>query len=317
MNATVYDQDCIKEWEKDLEDVNSQLPGVKTEMDNAKRELDCLTAWEAILTGYWKNIQATEKKSHDAENKLKDFRTQVMTIDDYNNKSIQVAEIIYCLIKDFYDFTGSGGDGLKQDVADMLKKIECLNNPEINAETSLIVGNLSELNGKLGEAVATLNDTIDKIVEILRLSYDMQAAMGVDRVDDGIDSDHGFKVILDELLKAFDIFGGDEEETLSPYRHYLFGTGLRVIDPSELTKSTAVCGKSIEPRPVMPLNNNIYYTTTDTELTNTKRAITRKGPVNPGAEVRYKTAKDVHDKLLIKKKGLEEAIAAANGAKGC
>ena len=333
MDAT----DCIKIWQQDQDDLLIVKPVLEVDTNNAYKKMVHLTEWHNILKAYFENIKATNKKGIKVGKDIAAFIDRTSEAFTFAGQRVEVSKILYCLVVDFYQYTGmgeiAGVVGLRQKVSGLIKKIEALNDPEINAETSLVLKNLTELDAKLGEALATLNDTYTKISNIVSQALDLQASldvvpdetkgktqMGLNRLlrqladgfntqDFSIDRVINFPNIRDEKLqKLITNWFKERPHFNKPYNEFVYGTGLWITD--DVGKQKPNCEDAIAPSPSMPLEDDNYYISTEKLYKEAESQL-------EVATKDYTDKKKELDMLIAKLNGLKQAIDAAKSAKGC
>lgn len=294
MTVTTNNRDCIVQWEAELERVKCELTVATATANDAYQELVCVTEWEQALKAYWENIKSTKKKSRTVSDEIELFLAHVESIQEYTSSTVTVSEMLFCMIQGFY----RAMDLLKKKISDLLKQIECLNNPDINPRTSIILKTLTDLNAKLDAAIATQGATLNNVMNTIDKARELNNMMGTDEA--------GLTKLLGDLHKLYNM----PTASTDPQQPPSYGQGCH--------QELGSCNASIEPQPVMPLHNDPYYTKTKEQYFKAAGDDERGIPgEQDNAQAAYNAARQEQQRLTDSKLSLEKAINAAKAAKGC
>ncbi len=294
MTVESTNHNCIKFWEDEKEEVINVLRVATADRQDAEHTKTNLTLWEASLKEYWEKIEETDKKAKSCAVEIGRFKTSTTRIKELTTTTVSVTNMAYCMIIDFF----KSMDKLKDKISGLLKEIECLNNPDINAKSSIVMGNITELKTNLDLAISTQADTIKNALAILEYARDLDKAIGN---TDGTNppDQSGLLWLLKKLNGLFDtsaMSAPAEGEGTS------YGEGCH--------QPEMPCDAKIEPKPKMPLDQDDYYKKTKDQYEKAKSE-------QDSAEAALTAAKEWEDKLISSKNSLEKAITKAKAAKGC
>ena len=299
-------QDCVKFWDDELTKVSNTLKLEEAKTNRAKKALDNANSWASLLEAYWKNINNTNKLGKEASLEVSRFKERLNGgsdqngICEYTECTVKVTKALYCLVEDFYTQT----DMLKNKLAALITRIDCLNNPEINPRSSKIYACLKELSSKLDAAIASQKETIRKVLDVVKTATILDQTV--------CSEEYGLEDKLEDIYCLFNTppdssSSSSSSSTNPPQRPrgaYGRGCEQEVVDS---------CNAVIDPAPVMPLDqgdeDSYYYKTKN-------QAITAENEKQQ-AEENYEGLRKNRDSLRSSKKSLENAKQAAESAKGC
>lgn len=294
MTVETNSRDCIILWEDELERVKNELTVATATTNDAYQQLVCINEWEQALKVYWDNIRNTKKKTKSVSDEIALFISHVSDIQGYTTCTVTVSEMLFCMIQGYF----RAMDQLKKKITDLLTQIECLNNPDINPRTSIVLKTLMDLNAKLDAAISTQGATINNALNTIDKAREMNNMMGTE--------ESGLTKLLGDLHQLYNMPTASTDPNPLPS----YGQGCH--------EQLGSCNSSIEPKPVLPLENDPYYIKTREQYMLASGDEENNVPGEQDvAQDTYNNARQEQQKLTDSKLSLEKAIAAAKTAKGC
>ena len=248
------------------------------------------TLWEGKLKMYCDAVEQTEKQTNNIESVLLVFKSQLDVICNNTDCLIQVIEILYCLIKESFECM----DDLKEKLTIILKEIECLDLPDLNSRTSIVMQCLTNICTKIDEAKASQRELIKNTIIILKCAQQLNEMI--------CGKCCSIRYFINEMCEVFGIIPIPESNT---------------DDCDNLPGTSSICGCEIEScegididQPEFPIETSTYYCDTKEQYEKAKEET--------------KCLKDKFDKKRKKceelkscKKSLEDAIKTSKEAKEC
>ncbi len=218
--------DCIKNWENDLRKASNALTKKQAELNRAEASYDNAQKWATKLDDLCKGLIKTDELSKDVLEEIRQVISILIKVCENTACVKEVIEILYCIIKDFFECT----DALKQKLADIKREIECLNDPGLNTSTSIILKCIEDLCLKIDDALKTQQDLIKQVIEVVRCICQLNESLC------GIDC--SLRSQINDLETLFS--QGPEEN----------GGNCE----------TDSCDEKLQPKPSMPLDCDPFYT---------------------------------------------------------
>ncbi len=272
------DNDCLQMWKKNLISTKNALEEANAHTSLAKKEWENAAAWEYTLKSYWENVEESNKIIVAICNELKLFGKHAERVCENTECTVRSIEILFCLLVEFFSCT----DKLKDYVSEIEREIECLNDQEINANSSIILRCLKDFLSKLNEATQKQHEVIKMVIDLLKQSKGIYAEICANSCS--------LKHILKDLE---DSFCGDCDS-----------------EADHDCDDEDSCNATIEPKPKMPLEDDPYYKETRRQYEKSKEEAKK-------AKEKYDDRRDKSESLTACKKSLEEAIDAAEATKEC
>ncbi len=269
-------EDCIEKWKSDLHKASNALTKKQAKLNKAEAMYANAQMWAKKLEDLCTSLENTDGLSKDVLEEIGQIDSALETVCTNTACIREVLDILYCIIKDFYECT----DALKQKLADIKREIECLNDPGLNANTSIVIKCIEDLCAKIDEALKTQQELIKKLIEVIRCASQLHASL--------CDSDCSLYTLIKELER-------------------LFSTG---PEENEADCNTDSCDATLQPKPSMPLDCDPYYE--ELKETSKKAESERETAAEERSTLRKK-----RDSLQSLKSSLEDAIEAAQAAKDC
>lgn len=287
------DNDRLKNWEEDLKDVCNKLKIACAKKDQAEVAYNTAKIWEGKLKSYHDAIDSTIKITDDIENVLDQFKCQIELICKNTECLIEASEILYCMVIKSFECI----DELKNILTTVMKDIECLNLPDLNPKTSIVLQCLNNICIRVDEARSNQHDLIKQVIQVLKCAQELNEMICGENC--------GLNHIVKQICTTFlpESTGGE-------------GTG--DCDDEDIPDAgNEICGCTITSckeitleKPKFPLMNSTYYEEIGEEYEASK--IEKKCLKDAFNEKR-----SVCDELTACKKNLEDAIAASKAAKEC
>lgn len=293
MTVEVNNHDCIEFWESELAQVDNVLRVVQAEKEDAERVKNCITDWEGVLKVYWENVELTHKNAKSCSKKIWRLKKLTRRVKRLTKGTVDVTEMAYCMVLDYF----KSMDKLKQDIANLITEIECLDNPDI-VNSSLVLKNIKDLNTQVTAAKSTQSNTINAALEVMEKARGLDTSLG--NAEGTNPTERSGLMWLLVMLQR--MFRTDMRQPAVAGEGTSYGEGCHEPQNS--------CDASIEPKPVLPLEKDPYYE-------KTKKQYEKAQGEQDAAEETYDEASMKESQLLSAKASLVNAIREAKSAKSC
>ncbi len=175
---------CYDNWVAELKKVKQDYGQVNEDAIQLNEHYKQVVAERDKLKSWIDDLDKADDLSRTLCNQVNIMTSQIDKICINTDKSTESIEILFCMVRDFYEQT----DLLVTLYNDIMACIKCLNSDELN-ESSGIVKCLMMFYTKLDAVIKTRNDVIKAIMAAIRLSTLLQ---------EEICSDFGLKEIIHE-----------------------------------------------------------------------------------------------------------------------
>ncbi len=280
--------DCVGTWEEDLKTVTNQYNKVAAEADQAQSNYTNASSWKSLLTLWLDNLDKANAASLSITTELSVFVERANATCFNTEQTTKAIKVLLCEIKGIFDcfVSYSAQTGLKEQVADLYKKVDCLTSLTTD-EKNAALACIKDYIAKIDAVCALQNDLLAKLVEIYKCVNLLWAAVcGTD----------GLKDNLDKLSKDFPKDLVKPDPTAPPDDPTQVGNQLFPCDPA-----------AAKPKPEIPIAQGAFYTTMDAECTLAAQEVEK-------LKLLWETKRKERDKLLARKNSLSDAIKAAAAA---
>ena len=269
-------EDCIKKWESDLRKATNALVKKQAELNKAQKKYENAQTWDKKLESLFKDLKQTDERSANVLEEIGVLSSILEKVCENTACVKEVVEILYCMIKEFYECT----DQLKQKLTNIKREIECLNDPGLNASTSIVIKCIEDLCAKIDEAIKSQQELIKKLIEVVKCTCELYESL--------CGEDCSLSTIIVDLETLFSQGPGEANAECK----------------------TDSCNANLQPKPTMPLNCDPFYKQINDQTKNAEKELEE-------AKKEYSDLRKERDKLLSLKNSLAEAIKAAQAAKAC
>lgn len=230
---------CLEQWKEDLRKLDNGLFLKQATVASLSTRKANAGTWEAKLKNCWDRAQYTNRLVNEINAGIESLSGQVDRVCDNANCADQALEMIFCMIKKFYDCT----DSFRLLINNTRDTIISDLGPD--ADSSIIMGCLNEMAGKLGKTVAAQMEIMKMTVELIKQAKILSAAI-CENKDAGDDDNCG----LHNLVELFEALFNNEDGEDSP----------NMPDSDSELPPAGSCTATLERKISMPLENDEYYT---------------------------------------------------------
>ncbi|MEO0528455.1 MAG: hypothetical protein AAFZ89_14580 [Bacteroidota bacterium] len=289
-------QDCLDKWKEQLEEVCNEYNEAAAETVKEKEAYENSLGWEIKIKSWNELIQNTDEKAKTIVTELDFLIAQVKIVCDKAFCTNEALKKLLCLVKGifdcFYSYTNNA-EGLKDKIAEFKKEVECLKN--IGDDEKADVLKCIETYEEKIMLVCEMQDAIlSKLIETLKCAKLLYAA---------ICKAAGLKTKLQGIKIVFNGETPEDDEHCDPDDNS--------SDPDKSNGSNGdlyPCDdKAAKSIPEFPISEGGYYKGLGEAL---EKALEETANLKD----KWITSKTNSDAILSKKKGLEEAIKAAEAA---
>lgn len=294
-NGDSENNDCLEKWKEQLKEVCNEFSIKSAVTQESKAAYDNSQAWESKLANWKKNIEETDKKAKEVLRVLSFFLAQIKTVCKNAECSNKTIELLLCLVKSIYDCFVTYDEnyhGLKQQIQDLKKMLNCLTNvqDEVKGE---VLKCIEAYEQKIMVVCETQDATLIKLLETLKCAQLLYAA---------ICKENGLKYKIEEMQKMLKGESESNEEN--------FNEGTKIVeghcDPADenypCTDKDIGCG-GLFPIDQNPFTAKIKIDYEDAQM-RTKEL-----------ESLWIINRTISDRLATEKGSLKEAITVAGNAK--
>ncbi len=298
-------RDCLDIWKQELVRVSAAC--IKKTSTTSKTEEEYLNSlgWQDKLKNWKEIIEGTDEKADTIVNELKFFLDQVIIV--CNNSEVATAELeklfglIKCIFDSFYTY-GNGNEGLKDLIINLKRAVECLKNTS-DEDKAEVIACIETYEQKILLVCEMQDAILTKMLETFKCANLLCKA---------ICGDGGLEDKIEGLQDIFKSTGGDQggsdgddddddddDDKRKKSRKKKKGRDHGYEYPCD--------DSAIKPMPDFPLCESEYYM----HISNDLDTATRKTKELKDIWVH---SKELSDRCLSQKAGLEEAIEAAEAA---
>lgn len=330
-------EDCIEKWINEKAARKKDLDVAIARLENAKKNLAYIEAWERRLKLYFDGIEKTadlaDKVCREAKTTIRQFEKICQNAD----KSVTAIQILYCEVeKVFRNENNVDVETLTSMMEGIMKCLRCITDPGLIRDRGIVKA-LEAFDAKLKELAALQLDAMKKILEALKCANLLYHALCDIPCRDENDSpipvtdcqDYGCDSLMSELRELQACFGtcNEPEDCNGGAGTDDSGPGANAGNTQEEYPWADCCPKddkvwecqlgcdqqphtaALAPRPIFPLTSSDYYTQTEAQWTCAKVEKEKK-------KCELDKAKEEKDRLQACYDSLVEAIKAAEQAKG-
>jgi hypothetical protein len=320
---------CIEKWKNEKADIKKELDVSIAELENAKKSLAHIEAWERRLKLYFDGIKKTAELADKVCRETKTTITQFKKICKNSNKSGIAIRILFCEVENvFRNENNEDVETLTTMMEGIMKCLRCITDPGLIRDRGIVKA-LEEFDAKLKELSALQLDTMKKTIEALKcanLLYHALCELDCKDEGNGCDcQDYSCDSLLSEIQELQACFGTckDDEDCEQP------GSSSDTVSDSSGDNQdhwSKCCSKdgqpwecklacepqldtpTLLPLPIFPLKSSDYYNHTEAQWVCAEDEKEK-------AKCNLDKAKAEKDSLQACYDSLVEAIKAAEQAK--
>lgn len=180
---------CYDDWVKELKDVKGRYSAVEEKLSQLKKELSLVTERRDKLKKWYDELTTANDLARKICHQLEVLLTQAGKVGTNTYLTVKAIRKLYCMVRDFYMQI----DKIKTIFDRLMNCIKCLNNPAL-APGQGIMKCLEEYGKKLDVVIATRNDLIKMLMEVIKIAC---------RINKNIEQDFGLSTVITEWKDAF------------------------------------------------------------------------------------------------------------------
>ncbi len=279
--------DCVDSWKNELKTVANEYNNVSAEADRSEDNYKNAFAWKEKLKTWLANLDKANQSALDISTEVTIFIEQVNNTCFNTECTAKAVYALLCEIKSIFDsfYTYSNQTGLKDQVAELRKNVDCLKDldPAIKTE---ILACIDDYDAKNKAVCALQNDLLKKLVDMYKCINLLYASVCE---EDGLSSN------LNALKEEFPTELVKQDPNQPPVST---GTGLDIF-PCDIGAT--------KPKPQMPIGQSDFYKQVSADFDSAVM-------ITDQLKVAWDAKRIERDKLLARKNSLMDAIKAAEAA---
>ncbi len=201
-------QDCVDKWKEKLEEVSNKYTELSAETFKDEEEYQNSLGWQSRLENWNEIIRDTDEKADKIVAELEFFLGQAKIVCDFSEKTTDALEKLLGLVKCVFDcfFTyESNKEGLKDQITEFKKAIECLKNATDEDKAEVIKCIVA-----YEEKIMLVCEMQDAILTLLLKTYKHASLFSVSICGSG-----GLEDKIEDLENIFS-GGGNNGSSISP-----------------------------------------------------------------------------------------------------
>jgi len=180
---------CYDDWVEELKEVKVKYSAVEEKLNQLKKELSLVSERRDKLKKWYDELTIANELARKICHDLEVLLCQAGKVGTNTYLTVKAIRKLYCMVRDFYMQI----DKIKTIYDKLMNCIKCLNNPAL-APGQGIMKCLEEYGKKLDVVIATRNDLIKMLMEVIKIAC---------RINKNIEQDFGLSTVITEWKDAF------------------------------------------------------------------------------------------------------------------